>query len=587
MNILIIGGGISGISAAKVALRENNNVTILESAQNLGGTMAQIANCRVGFKTFFDEIRDNPRLTVVRESVITAVERKDAGFVVTLEDGRSLSADRVVIATGLTPYDPVEYKGKRVLTSLEYDALIDQRNGELPGDFNKVAFVLCVGSRSKEYPLCSSICCSYTLREVKWTLQRAKPELTVFYNDLRFFGQEFYLEKLYRDAGVTFIRANSRYFEEDETGVTMRFYVDGELKEQRFNYVVLAIGLRPNPSLLSLSRLFGFSLNEYGFVNEKEPLTTDVEGVYVSGGALEPMNIKDSILTGFGAGTLALRGADFPSEVLRNHEKFYKEEWPEIAMPDGDFASCLFFLGTDDAAARIFYEFMSARFIVLAREMKKAGKTIFVVTQNMVMPSYGELLYEEARREGVIFIHLEEGETIVFDDGKARVAGLKRELMLDVERIIRFDDYSHLFKDKEFLSLYRSEPQLRWSPTKWGRKKYHVGFIRHPRDERWEPREVLGALGEMLLDVEEERVLPEVNEERCSGCGSCKDACPHSAMEMVIKEKTLAIFGSQTTSGVPIAHVKEDACVGCGLCASTCPSDVISYPEKPSSFRDS
>jgi heterodisulfide reductase subunit A-like polyferredoxin len=580
MNTLIIGGGISGISAAKVALQENNYVTILESAQDLGGTMARIANCRVGFKTFFDEIKNNPRLTVIRESVITAVNRKDAGFVVTLEDGRSLSADRVVIATGLTPYDPVEYKGKRVLTSLEYDALIDQRNGELPGDFNKVAFVLCVGSRSKEYPLCSSVCCSYTLREVKWTLQRAKPGLTVFYNDLRFFGQEFYLEKLYRDAGVRFLRANSRYFEEDETGVTMRYYVDGELREERFNYVVLAIGLRPNPQLEPLSRIFGFSLNEHGFVIEQGPLTTDVDGVYVSGGALEPMNIKDSILTGFGAGILALRGADFPSEVLRNHEKLYKEEWPEIAAPDGDFASCLFYLGTENVEARIFYEFISARFIALARKMKESGKTVYVVTQNMVTPSYSELLYEEARREGVIFLHLEEGDAITFDDGKARIRGVKKELTLEVGKTIRFDDYAHLFKNKEFLSLYRSEPQLRWSPTKWGRKKYHVGFIRHPRDERWEPREVLGALGEMLLDVEEERVLPQVNEERCSGCGSCKEACPHSAMEIVIKERTLAIFGPQTTSGVPIAHVKEDACVGCGLCASTCPSDVISLPEK-------
>ena len=579
MNILVIGGGISGISAAKVALQENNTVTILESAQDLGGIMARIANCRVGFKTFFDEIRDNPRLTVVRESTIAVVGRNESGFVVTLGDKRTLNADRIVIATGLTPYDPVEYKGKRVLTSLEYDALIDQRNGELPGDFNKVAFVLCVGSRSKEYPLCSSVCCSYTLREIKWTLQRAKPELTVFYNDLRFFGQEFYLEKLYRDAGVSFVRANSRYFEEDETGVTMRFYADGELKEERFNYVVLAIGLRPNPQLAALSRLFGFSLNEYGFVQEKEPLTTDVEGVYVSGGALEPMNIKDSILTGFGAGMLALRGPDFPSEVVRNHEKLYKEEWPEITMPDGDFASCLFYLGTENVGERIFYEFISARFIALAREIKRAGKTVYVVTQNMVTPSYDELLYEEARREGVVFIHLEEGETIAFDEGKARIVGLKKEVVLNIDKIIRFDDYAHLFKDKEFLSLYRSEPQLRWSPTKWGRKKYHVGFIRHPRDERWEPREVLGALGEMLLDVEEERVLPEVNEDRCSGCGSCKDACPHSAIEMVIKENMLAIFGAQTTSGVPIAHVKEDSCVGCGLCASTCPSDVISYPE--------
>jgi len=579
MNILIVGGGISGISAAKVALQENNQVTILESAAEPGGTMARIANCRVGFKTFLDEIRDNPRLTVISGSTIKSVSRNGTGFDVTLEDGRLINADKVIIAAGLNPYDPVEYKGKRVLTSLEYDQVIDQRNGELPADFNKVAFVLCVGSRSKEYPLCSSVCCSYTLREVKWTLQRTKPEISVFYNDLRFFGQEFYLEKLYRDAGVNFVRANSRYFDEDETGVTIRYYTDGELKEDRYNYVVLAIALRPNPSLLSLSELFGFSLNEYGFVKEKEPLTTDVEGVYVSGGALEPMNIKDSILTGFGAGILALKGADFPSEVVRQHERLYKENAPDIAVSDNNAESCLFYIGTEDPQTAIFYEFISAKFVDNARKLKKAGKDVYVVTKNMVMPSYSELAYEEARREGVVFVHIEEGESVAFDNGKARITGHKRELEFDVDKIVCLDDYEDIFRDREFLSMYRSEPQLRWSPTKWGRKKYHVGFIRHPRDERWETREILGALGEMLLDAEEERVLPEVNEERCSGCGSCKDACPQKAIEMVIKEKSLSIFGPQMATGVPIAHVKEDTCVGCGLCASTCPSDVISLPE--------
>lgn len=92
-----------------------------------------------------------------------------------------------------------------------------------------------------------------------------------------------------------------------------------------------------------------------------------------------------------------------------------------------------------------------------------------------------------------------------------------------------------------------------------------------------EKRELLGALGEMILDHEEDRVLPEFNEERCSGCGSCKEACPAGAIEILIREKQIAIFGPVTSTGVPIAHVKEDTCIGCGLCASTCPSDVISH----------
>ena len=71
MKILVIGGGISGISAAKVALGEKHDVTILESTPEPGGLMARIANCRVGFKTFFDEIRDNERLTVIRDAKIT------------------------------------------------------------------------------------------------------------------------------------------------------------------------------------------------------------------------------------------------------------------------------------------------------------------------------------------------------------------------------------------------------------------------------------------------------------------------------------------------------------------------------------
>jgi heterodisulfide reductase subunit A-like polyferredoxin len=119
-------------------------------------------------------------------------------------------------------------------------------------------------------------------------------------------------------------------------------------------------------------------------VKEKEPLTTDVEGIYVSGGALEPMNIKDSILTGFGAGILALKGADFPSEVVRQHERLYKENAPNIAVSDNNAESCLFYIALKTRNA-IYYEFISAKF-GQREKLKKAGKDVYGVTKIWSMP---------------------------------------------------------------------------------------------------------------------------------------------------------------------------------------------------------
>ncbi len=49
-----------------------------------------------------------------------------------------------------------------------------------------------------------------------------------------------------------------------------------------------------------------------------------------------------------------------------------------------------------------------------------------------------------------------------------------------------------------------------------------------------------------------------VNEEKCIGCGVCKDSCMYSALSMEGKK----------------AHISEK-CDGCGVCWSMCPSKAI------------
>ena len=124
------------------------------------------------------------------------------------------------------------------------------------------------------------------------------------------------------------------------------------------------------------------------------------------------MNIKDSILTGFGAGLLAAGGEAIAGDSAAVKDLFFREEEPEIPVPEGDFDSCLFYMGSEKPGAGVYFEFISARFLDMARQLVRAGKTVYVVTRNMVCPSYGELDYAEARRAGVLFIHLEEGQSI-------------------------------------------------------------------------------------------------------------------------------------------------------------------------------
>ena len=195
------------------------------------------------------------------------------------------------------------------------------------------------------------------------------------------------------------------------------------------------------------------------------------------------------------------------------------------------------------------------------------------------MPSYAELLYEQARRDGVVFIHLEEDERIDLHEREAVISGPKGKMVLSAGRVVTLEHYADGMRQREFLMQYRSEPQLRWSPTKWDRERYHAGFIRFPRANRWEEREVLGALGEFLIEKDEERILPDVDEERCSGCASCSNACPAGAIEIEARQKQVAVFGPLGSSVAPVATVKKELCTGCGLCASTCPSDVIKFEE--------
>ena len=137
------------------------------------------------------------------------------------------------------------------------------------------------------------------------------------------------------------------------------------------------------------------------------------------------MSIKDAILTGYGAAVRCMKELDGAKHVPTF--TVYKESGPLMEV-DTKAASYLFYLGTEDTLLKMFYEFFSENFMLEALKLKKKRKDVIFVTRNLVTPSYAEVLYEQARREGVIFIHLEEDERIDLHENGAVISGPRGEM---------------------------------------------------------------------------------------------------------------------------------------------------------------
>jgi len=58
-------------------------------------------------------------------------------------------------------------------------------------------------------------------------------------------------------------------------------------------------------------------------------------------------------------------------------------------------------------------------------------------------------------------------------------------------------------------------------------------------------------------------MIPEVDQEKCSGCGICVELCPYNAISM------------EQAGDRPRAKIDPTQCKGCGLCSAACPSAAI------------
>jgi heterodisulfide reductase subunit A len=314
---LVIGGGISGMSAALDLADSGASVYLVESADRLGGNATRVFYNLEGndiqsfLSGLISRVESHPKIRVFKGSKMEEIAGHVGNFRTKILDSEGRREEvvhgAIVVATGAEEYKPGEFlygEHDAVLTQRELERMIATGHGKL-GTVKTVAMIQCVGSRTEENPLCSRICCSQAVKNAIRLKERDPgTEVYCLYRDMRTYG---FAEDHYRKArklGVIFVR-----YEENEPPVAcvengklilnMRDPVINEKLKLPVDLLVLSAGIRPGQGNKTLAQMLKVPLDESGFFLEAHvklrPVDFASDGIFLCGLAHSPRTIDESV----------------------------------------------------------------------------------------------------------------------------------------------------------------------------------------------------------------------------------------------------------------------------------------------------
>ena len=323
---MVIGGGISGMAAARSLARQGYETHIIEKSAQLGGQALHLCRTAKGediqqkLSNLVDEIGKNEKIYTHLDSEITHVEGFVGNFETTLSTNgkeENLEHGVAILATGASPLKPTEYGyggDARIITALDLDRKFIEGDPSLK-NLGTAVFIQCVGSREPERMYCSRVCCTHAVDNAL-ALKRNNPDMSVFvlYRDLRTYGERELIYKEAREAGVFFIR----YTLESKPQVTIENgkllvkvldHILGRPLEIETDLLTLATAIIPNRDD-RLANFFKVPINDDGFFVERHaklgPSEFATDGVFLCGLAHYPKPIDESIAQGQAAASRAV-----------------------------------------------------------------------------------------------------------------------------------------------------------------------------------------------------------------------------------------------------------------------------------------
>ena len=273
-DIMVVGGGITGLTAAKNASAAGYKVTLVEKTDKLGGWATKYKKVfpkhppyreleDSGYEQLIKDVEGDSNITIHKSTTVAKTVGQPGKFAVGLKNGgepKELTVGSIVLATGWKPYEPEKLThlgygiSPDVITNIQMEEMVSNGGVKRPSDgkeIESIAFIQCAGSRDQDHlPYCSAVCCRVSLKQAMYVREQyPNAKIYVIYKDLRSPAQyERFYAAVQEDEGIFFTKGEIAGVEKTSDGkiaVNVEETLLGEDIQVRADMVVLAAGMVP------------------------------------------------------------------------------------------------------------------------------------------------------------------------------------------------------------------------------------------------------------------------------------------------------------------------------------------------------
>ncbi|MHC4253044.1 MAG: FAD-dependent oxidoreductase, partial [Planctomycetota bacterium] len=318
---LVVGGGLSGMTAALGIAEQGYEVALVEREGELGGHMRHIHFTLSGedpqklLAELVDKVESNELIRVFKSAKVKELDGYVGNYKTVIATGEleeeceeEFEHGVVIVCTGADEHEPKDFgygTDDRIMKQSDLEGYIASGAPEVAGAKN-VVMVQCVGSRDEERPYCSRFCCSQAVKNAL-EIKKRDPDTNVYvlYRDMRTYGFREIAFKRAREEGVIFVRFDP----EDAPKVTKQGYalevevldkVLGERLAIPADVVALAAATVAREDSDVLAQMLKVPLNAEGFFLEAHmklrPVDFATDGVFMAGLTHAPKFMEESIV---------------------------------------------------------------------------------------------------------------------------------------------------------------------------------------------------------------------------------------------------------------------------------------------------